>query len=303
MNSPRRWTAIPAARSSANVLAIRLRLVLGALVCSAALGLLSMMVVIGRSGSQGAAAESVDPRSVTAAVVVATDYLAGRSTIIPIAEGVDAAFGRQPDAPAAGLHVEAATAGRVIRTVDQGVTYDTVEVVAVASGRPFRIRVVLAVTDEGPTLAANPTLMSLRIDRSVDVPARDWSAYQDTADGVAQNVNDAVTKWANAYASDDPQALVQITGNTSTAAHYRGLGGFTVTAVTTHRNYRTSDGMVVRARVLFSSASAEKLVVQSEFDLLVLNPDAPYPNVAAWGPAGSGPTLTATYNIEPARAS
>lgn len=303
MNSPRRWTAIPAARSSATVLAMRLRLLLGALFGSAALGLLSILLVLGRGGSGAASTDAVDPRSTTAAVVIATDYLAGRSTALPVAKGVDAAFGRPADAPAAGLDVEAATAGRVTRMVDQGVTYDTVEVTAVASGRPLRVRVVLAVTADGPVLAANPTLMGIRVDRGVEVSALDWSTYQGTADGVAQNVADAVAKWATAYAADDAQALVQITGNTAPNANYRGLGGFTVTAVTTHRYYRSGEGLVVRARVLFSSASAEKLMVQSEFDLLVLNPDAQFPNVAAWGAAGAGPTLTATTNVEPARAS
>lgn len=302
MSNRPRWSQIPAARSSANVLAIRLRLVLAALIGSAALGAVSILVVLANLGG-GDATTGPDTRSTTAAMIVATDYLAGRTSSIPVADNVPSDFGRD-NKSSRGLSVSAATVGAVTRSEVQGFFYDDVEVIVMASGRAYRVRVVLGVTASGPVLAALPTLLPVYVDRSETTPALDWSNFDGAKSTVPAAVNTAISTWATAYAADDRAGLVAITGDTDPSANYRGLGGFKVLDVRADRYFDNGDGTwLVRARVLFSTAGADGLVVESAFDLLVATPQSQFPRVAAWGNPGSGPTLKPAINRQPARAS
>jgi len=69
------WSAIPAARSTAPVLKIRLALVLGALLLSAAMGIVSTMAWISHAKSQGNSTAPAEAAGL--AQIVADDYVAG----------------------------------------------------------------------------------------------------------------------------------------------------------------------------------------------------------------------------------
>ena len=86
-----RWTALPASRSKAPILQIRLFLVLGALILAAVLGVVSTVAWLNVKPTP----PTPTPVSQSASATVATNYLLGQSTVVPVAPVASTSNGAQ----------------------------------------------------------------------------------------------------------------------------------------------------------------------------------------------------------------
>jgi hypothetical protein len=166
--------------------------------------------------------------------------------------------------------------------------------------RLMSIAVTMLLTEEGPVLGASPSLAPY----DTSVAKYDALDYQTdpgfNAGAPAQPVQDKVSQWAAAYASNDGTALATLAGDPSTEVVYTGLGGFTasnisytgfipVATVAAVNGITFTDPQYVRVKLLLTAASPQGYAVQAEFDLLVTEAASGQPHVVAWGPAGSAP--------------
>src|ERR1022692_1741798 len=76
-----RWSALPAARSKAPVLQIRLFVILGALLVAAAAGILSTFAWMNVKPTPA----TPSPQATTVSATVASNCLLGQSTVVPVA--------------------------------------------------------------------------------------------------------------------------------------------------------------------------------------------------------------------------
>jgi hypothetical protein len=298
MTAPRRWAAIPAQRSSASLLQIKLRLVLALLLVAAVSGPIALVVGLARSGSSSSTTAPANHLAEAYGAQVVRDYLTGAGTSLPVANDLDATFAR-PDQPVT-LQVAAVDfAGVTVATVD-GLYVETYTYVArLASGRLLRVAVPLSFTTEGPLLVATPSLLSSSAlaSRTIGSELLDWDRIDGVSNSTPAAAQTVIGEWVQAYAANDGAALQRITGDQDPAARYLGLGGINVLEVKTLNTFpRGERYSVVRVRVLFSFAGVDGYRSATEFDLLVLDPALPNPRVQAWGPAGSGPTLEPYQN-------
>lgn len=311
-----KWTSIPSAkpavRSSASVLNRRAKIILIALVAAAIAGPVALVLALGASGSKGPVAPTGPNLTYQAAAQsVAVDFLAGRATTLPVAEGVDANFGRGQDGPtlaAAGASDPQPAGYRDYSSGNQSWTNFTFR--TVISGRGYLVAVPVLKTAEGPVLGATPALFPA-------APAKGRYPAIETAGADRADASSAtkaqVEKWAQAYATGNGTELALIAGDNNPNSRYEGLGEFTAVKVTIEEtfttdeilaNYGANDPVLVRVKVLLQSTRAQGYSTSSEFDLLVFgNTTRTPPNVVAWGSPGSGPMLTPGINdLSPARA-
>jgi hypothetical protein len=294
-----RWAAVPAQRSNAPTLRLKLWLVLGTLLFSAAMGVLSVVVVVLSGGDAPDVQAGPSPYSVAVAEAVAADFLAGRTTAQPVAEGVTPSF-LPPDlvapgdaAPAALAVTRLSHAGtQTSQSGDQTITTH-VFLVSASNGR-YLLRVPLLETAVGPVLGALPLLSPMP---TYPAPAGIGRPAGTEEVPVTPLVAQRISEWAAAYAANDGNTLAALVGNDDPNATFAGLGGFTARAQPLWAYRRDTNAIVVRTQLLLSGAGANLFTTAMDVDLLVLNPDTSRsPSVAAWGPAGSGPTLQPSAN-------
>jgi hypothetical protein len=140
----------------------------------------------------------------------------------------------------------------------------------------------------GGAPSLEPYLVSPLLDDATSV---DWTdELEDVEPSTA--ATDRMREWADAYATDDHTTLFALTGDERADVTYRGLGGFRVvefdigrTAAHPHVTGATM------SRVTLLMATSRGVVLRSDYDLLIPNPDAALPNVASWGARGTGPLL------------
>lgn len=312
-----KWTSIPTAkpavRSSASALARRAKIIMVLLVIAALAGPLALLLALGASGSKEPAAPAGPNLTYQAAAQsVAVDYLTGRATTLPVAEGVDANFGRGQNGPApaaAGASDPQPAGYRDYTSGNQSWTVFTFR--TVVAGKGYLVSVPLLKTAEGPVLGATPGLFP-------SAPAKGRYPAIETAGSDRVDVSSAtkaqVEKWAAAYAAGNGTELALIAGDSDPSSRYEGLGGFTVvkadivegfTTDTLLTDYGSNDPVLLRVKLLLQSSSAQGYSTSSEFDLLVFgNTTRTPPNVVAWGSPGSGPMLTPGINdLSPSGAS
>lgn len=288
----RPWVQIPAARSSAPVLKIRLAVVVGLLSLAVVSALFSGFATLTRPEP-----EIPEPAPVAQArgfaEQVARSWLSGQPTPLAVAEGVDAWFGRKPNEEAVAF--DAAT-----------VAWDSFEVLEPLPGRVLEVHrfllsgeyprfvvVTVELTDNGPVLAAAPSLEPAPI-AAAEVIRFDYSDH-DNAKTPTEEIRHAVTEWLAAYAADDRPRLAELTGDLE-GRTYAGLGGFTVERgeAVTALPIPNQDRWLVRARAVLVDKNGFRAL--NEWDLLVTQPETANPRIAAWGPAGSGGYLEPYQN-------
>lgn len=301
MKSPR-LTAVPARRSSAPVLKIRLALVLGGLAFCAAMGLFSTVAWL------TAAPEPPDLAGMLAqgrgvAEVAARDYLAARPQSVPVADELDPNLGldadpANPSKPLAYSSLAWDGFSRHEVGADRFEQHRFVVVVPAAKAdgpndkpqppRTYLLTVTVLLTPDGPVLAASPALSPLPT--GAKVKPLNYTRYKQVELSPAARAQ--IDDWARAYAADDGRGLYTVTGDTDQTRTYRGLGGFTAAtpvAIDSAVALGDQENLVVRARVRLTSA--EGFAADAEFDLLIGAATSGRPNVLAWGPAGSGAEL------------
>ena len=287
------------------MLSRRAKAILIALVIAAAAGPLALLLSLANAGSNAPAAPAGPNLSYQAAAQsVAVDYVLGRATTLPVAEGVDPNFGRGDNGPApsaSGASDPQPAGYRDYTSGNQSWTVFTFR--TVIAGKGYFISVPLLRTAEGPVLGAIPGLFPSAAAKG-RYPSIETSG-SDRAD-VSSATKAQVEKWAAAYASGNGADLALIVGDNNPSSRYEGLGGFTVLKVdvvegfTTDQlltDYAGKDPVLLRVKLLLQSASAQGYSTSSEFDLLVFgNTTRTPPNVVAWGSPGSGPMLTPGIN-------
>jgi hypothetical protein len=182
----------------------------------------------------------------------------------------------------------------------------------------FEADIEVALTSSGPAALGGPSLSPFRLGPSGTSQATEngpWPGLVATSSAPSA-VSQAVQSWADAYTSGNPATLALAVGDPNTADHYMPLSG--VSAV--------SAAVVAASQI--GGARVNQMAVQVSLDITwadqqnsqtasgpskgdsAVNPQGPEttldvlvdraytaaPVVVAWGPPGSGPTLTADQN-------
>ena len=156
------------------------------------------------------------------------------------------------------------------------------------------------------TAAANAT----EIDYSTDTNPIGCATCTTTIPGAVSAV---IAQWASDYTSNSPSAQADLQANVvadaaASPGDYVGVSGLvpvtsqndltiiggTQQSLTIGKTSYTDD--IIHVSLVLTPLSAKGFTVSSDFDLLVLDPQTTTPHVVAWGPAGSGPTLTLYQN-------
>jgi hypothetical protein len=314
----RRWTAVPAARSRAGSLKVKLFVVLGLAGLAALAGPATAVFVLTRP----APAPVVIGGNATAdgyARTVAEDYLNARPTSVPVADNVDASFGRTATAkdrkplPYDGLTLvasQATPADPKTKSPEYNISKFLFEVTAEDGTRKaMKIDVTMLVTADGPVLAAEPTLRAadLTADKYQPLDYQEVASYKEGSPSAA--VSDLVAEWAKAFATGDSHRLGELVRDPD-GGTYQGLGGFTSSRTPEIRSYvvespvnvqtvhgvKPHNPIYVRARVWFQSTGAEKFESSADYDLLIFDAKSDSPYVVAWGAPGSAPLTPFTEN-------
>jgi hypothetical protein len=276
------------------MLKIRLWALLGALLLAASFGVFSTVAwltadppVIDFSAAR--------PYAQGHALAITESWINGRTTTLPVADGIDPKFN---ESASGGAHrtVKSISAFDWRRESVNGRLVETQYVLVDAVESDFVV--VLPFVFDGPTpvLAAYPSIQPTRL---VGPPPA--LEYQDVAallDQIPAPVRERLDQWGAAYATSDGSTLRDLADDTAaTAEMYRGLGGFTLVASPEIRSaVQVSQGViVVRARFIFLPQNAPAGIT-SDFDLLVTASDTTKPRIVAWGAPGSGPALQPYQN-------
>lgn len=307
-------TAVPAQRSSLPVLKARRRLVLGALVGAAACGVLSAAAWIFSPDPPAAVVEARDEEAIALATLAAQDYLAGRDSVVPAADGVTTAFSRGGGAvvPEAELVFSGSTQYRMGDKPGAVTTVERVTFQVRGATQLLELSIPMVLRSSGWVLGAAPSLLPAEVavtDQEVGLDyAEIYTTSGDANDlaGLAwgQGITAQVQRWAQAYASSgaDSAELFALTGDDDPTHAYAGLGGWSVESATVlsfAAGANTGDRagefgstwVAVRVALVLSAPGANGPTLTADYDLLFepeLNPAAP--PVTAWGPAGVGPT-------------
>lgn len=296
-------SGVPAARSSNAMVKIKVFAILGAGALSALFGLLGFLAWVFFS-PEIPDPESFRPRSAAQAEIVARDFLAGRPTAIPVAEGLDPAFlayaARIDErGPIRHQGLTLVTTERDSVTINERTTNFEKHTFLTASGdRLIEVHVTMLLGDDGPVLAAHPSLLLPELPQAALSPLD----YSNAANDVGREVPAVVRRWSRAFLADDASELRTIAGDQTTEGRYVGLGGFSLhedreasllTAVTVGEE---RDAQLVRVRMLLAENRDNGGVVGVEYDLLVNDAFTSLPKVVAWAPAGT-PTLQPFTNL------
>lgn len=285
-------TAVPAARSNAAVLRVRVALVLGLLVLAALAGVLSAAAWVTQKPPPPDLSPAI-PRGQGIAALVAEAFLAGKDVPIPIAEGVPPLTG----SPGPLAHEPPRWSGFSPVRLPSGVRIEThrfvfYRLLPPVEGDESPVRqlnqlTVMVTFDEenggGAVLGARPSFMPLYR------PDAAQNTYPGKGVDLPGEVIAQLTKWASAWAEADYEELRQLSGDGTPDAAYLSLGGFTATKLVVLNAVPSGSGpnsWLVRSRISLQGSNG----YSTEMDLDLTVEGAP-PNptyVIGWGPAGSG---------------
>jgi len=231
-------------------------------------------------------------------------WLEGKPSPFPVAQGLQRSLGRTPatnaTAPASMqpelVAFDSALHGSLsnpAQATNQSWVTDTYYVTTKTG--VFLASVTLVLTPSGPVVAADPSLAPVPVANGHNVPPLDYTHLLTNANP-PNGVTTQVDSWANAYASNDQEALFALTGDTR-AVTFGGLGGWSVVGTPNIVGYYPSHNTaLVRVEVQMSENSSPQVQITADYDLLLGNISNALPNVWAWGPAGSGLSLTQYQN-------
>lgn len=307
-------TAVPAQRSSLPVLKIRRRVILGLCAGSAAVGLFSGIAWLTAPEYQPAMVAARDEAAVSLATIVANDYVLGKDTSVPVADGIDPLFSRATAGAFTDPEVTFAGSSQVRLGDTAAMTLERSEFhVTVRQGetsKVYELSIAMAQTSRGWILASSPSIAPATLAPAVKLPQYGelFAGGGDSSDLNAlpsgAKVTEQVNRWAQAYAAGgvgDPN-LFALTQDNDASHSYDGLGGWTVQNVTVLSFTQGSNSaesakrfgdrwLTVRVALVLAPPAANGPTLKTEYDLLLqpeMNPANP--PVTAWGPAGVGPT-------------
>lgn len=313
------WSAIPAARSSAPVLKIRLYVILSLLVFCAAMGPLAIIVTVSRGSAPLVATSTGYTDASGFAATIANDYLAVRPTSLPVAKGLDPTFSvpapaadEQPVLPLPVLTVTpiGVRSGSVTDqlfeihqfAVETAPLSDTPSLDAtgapVAAATPLYVLDVTIIFDDRglPVLGATPSLAPWPQATS-QPPPLDYTSVPNQVP-ISKLVQSRINDWAKAWATGNSSELKALTGDPSPSSNYEGLGNFTVASLpkVISSTARQNSDLDVRISVVLQRDGAQGFAAGNEYDLLIGNPISGNPTIQAWGPPGSAIQLVPYSN-------
>jgi len=258
-------TAVPASRSSAALLQVRRRIVIGLLLASSVLGLFSGVTSLTRKPVVPVVnVPNVASPETALAEQVVRDLFAGRTTSVPVASKVPADFGANAkparmnlaDLSLVGVdqrrfgatNVQSVTLVRFYARVTgsgcgAGTTTDPITGQPVRSSCLYQVGVPMLTCQNGcttsadrvspPVLAALPTLTPLVSDNTGRT-GLDYSNYGNgqyvTLDKlgseVTKHVTDAIYQWAADYVGGDSAQLMRDAGSDKVTRSYQALKGW-----------------------------------------------------------------------------
>jgi len=290
--SERKWSAVPAARSSAPLLQVKLWLVLGLLAVLVIMGPLAMVIALTNKAPAPATPPAVPPGpTYTSALaqVAAVEYLTGIPYTIPLATGIDPNHGAANNSAGNPISLGATGlvfAGNVTNQIG-GVSFQIDHFLFTQNSNLYHLDVTMINTPSGGVLGAQPALFPADNAPSNSTPPLNY-AQSPNAVSPPANLQTQVNTWATAYATDNSTELAQLANH---PGNYIGLGGYSVVGTPQIISTITyGSDYIVRVSVLLSSLSAQGYQAQTEFDLLVY-PGSGLPLIVAWGPPGALPLI------------
>ena len=307
-------TAIPREFSSPRRFNRRFRLILATVGLAALAGPIGCMAAIANRPEPET--PTLEARHADFAAVVAHSYLDGETLPVPVADGISAAAGResldddlladqQPD-PQPIAHTWVISMGAEVESipVDEASqrTVETHRYLVGATSGPFVLAVPVIQTPRGaPALGAVPAIEPFVPDAAAgDLDSLDWSAAYET-DRASDTLQQRITEWATAFATDDRRQLLEITGDSRNGIEYVGLGSWQVVGEPVVGGLFTrSDGAAgTHVEIGLAAVDDPAVTTRVSFDLLVEDADEPLPEIVAWGPAGGALTLAPYENATP----
>ena len=290
------------------MLKVRLTLVLGSLVLAAVLGVISTFAWLSTPAPTPAVAQ---PLAAGVAQVAADAYVSGSSNLpkglAVAASSSNNAFGTVDPSTWTNLHPLATPAPASFSfstpAYTNGRLLETHKYIVALGVNPelFDLYVVIDVTDPShPFLAANPSLVPKNPSQGGAV--LDYSqvvGHFGSNDQPAIDDQGPINRWAQAFTQSSAKLDAVVSGKAQgDGASYMTLSGYSVPGnPEILGGYRNSDYDVVHVTLLLTPASANGVTVSSDYDLLVTHTNDPLgARVVAWGPAGSGPTLSPYQN-------
>ena len=172
---------------------------------------------------------------------------------------------------------------------------------------PYQLEVPVLLTSDGPRLAGAPSIAPWTDAEAEPAGQSDYSDHNRVRVEANNQTARQIGRWAVAYASNDEETLLDITGDTDSNNRYVGLGGWQVPdtnrSVQILQAISVNEGdQLLRVRVLLEDARVEAgenenpYRMYADFDVLVTEPETATPNVVAWGAAGSGAKLSPYVN-------
>ena len=312
-------TARPRELPFHKVAEIRTKVVVALILVAALMGPIALVVAATSKPASAPPAANAMGAEEPMAAIAASDFLAGRATTLPLASGVDPYFGRQTPATGAGTASTAAVPiphSSIVwsQTTDgdiggQSYELDTFLVISGTTRYDLCVQVV-DVPGVGPVIGADPTLTlsNMEVVAAGSGPAGlDYSALQGKKpESVPASATSSADRWATDYVQNDQSDLYNLTGDTADHTYY-GLSGWTLVSVTIPQSIATGNLAVLEVEVTMQSTdlgTKQPVTVTCDYDILENNVTTQEkPNVVAWGPAGSGPTLypymNANQGVEP----
>lgn len=176
--------------------------------------------------------------------------------------------------------------------------------------QPYQVEVPVVLTEDGPRLAGSPSIAPWTESEAAPSGQSDYSNYGNLRVDANSQTARQVGRWAMAYAANDEETLLDITGDSNSENRYVGLGGWQVadtnSSVQILQAISVNDGnQLLRVRVLLEDSRTEPEANENvyrtyaDFDVLVSSPESATPQVVAWGAAGSGASLTPYSNAIP----
>lgn len=211
--SPPRWSAIPAQRSSIHVLRWRYRIVLGLVLVAVVSGPAAMLLALGSRANTPQAPEPSpgSPASALAELAVRAWY-AREPYPVPAPEDLlrDLPSTDQTDRVESVFLASAGTE----RLVRAGRSFEVHRFLAASTLGNHLVEVTVDVTDpDHPWLAAHPTLLPARGTPS-GAKRFDWTGWSEQV-SVSRETEDRLQDWAEAFFGNDPDRLKELTGDPS----------------------------------------------------------------------------------------
>lgn len=228
-------------------------------------------------------------------LAVAKAWLTGQTPPVPL--GTSVATTNSPALSYTGLYFADQKERTVTIKTSSVKLFDNTYLLTTATGN-YNLAVSIEQTPTGYAVLGSPSLSPAIIPVGTSVlDGQNYSAYT-----LTPTITQAIDSWAAAYVTNNTQSLYLLSGD-SKAQHFFGLTGWELTPNTTPNissSYQISPSeAIVQISIPITSTSSTPTQVVASYDLLLSGLTKSVPYITAWGPIGSGTTLTPYQNALP----